>query len=204
MELAGEFLAVGAAFVELREADGGVDGFFAQQVDQMRHERHVFPVANLFAYIAVFEFVLNEAGVKGVCVFGGGLEQRGFEGQDGFAVGTGAFGKEDDQRAVVEGSLNFIRGLPNARTAFAIHKQCAGQAREESEDGPAFHFAFSYEHRGGDGRDDEDIHVAQMIGDEQAAGGNNARGFDGSFENTQDAAGGMLQPGGTSAFGTIF
>ena len=93
MELAGEFFAVSAAIAELGEADFGVDDAFAEEVEEVRDEGHVFPITNFLADVAVFEFVLNEAGVKRVRVTGGGFEQGGFEGQDGFAVGAGAFRK---------------------------------------------------------------------------------------------------------------
>ena len=91
--MAGEFFAVGAAVADLGEGNGSVDDAFAEEVEEVRDEGHVFPITNFFGDVAVFEFVLNEAGEKSMRVARGRFEQGGFEGQDGFAVGAGAFRK---------------------------------------------------------------------------------------------------------------
>src|SRR5947209_17390295 len=111
MQLAGEFFAVAAAFAKLLKADGGADSFFAQQIDKVRDEGHIFPITDFLADISVFELILNQAREQRMSLPRGGFEQRRLEGQYGLAIGTCSFWKQDDEGALIEGRLNFIRGL---------------------------------------------------------------------------------------------
>lgn len=204
MQLAGEFLAIGAAFAKLSEADGGADGFFAEQIDDVRNEGDVLPIANFFADVAVVDLILNKPGEKRMGLAGGGFEQGGFEGQNGLAVGTGAFGKQNDERALIERGLDFIGGLSDERAASAIDEKCAAHSGKGAKDGPAADFAFGDEDGGRDRRNDQDVHIAQVIGNEQAFGRDGSGGGDLGFENAEDAAGAVLQPERAFAGRTIF
>src|SRR5437667_12824009 len=77
---------VGVAFAQVIEMHRRLNGALTAEVDEMRHERHVLPVTNLLAHIAVAEFVSEKASCQRMSLSRGGFEQRGFEGQDGLAA----------------------------------------------------------------------------------------------------------------------
>ena len=57
MQLSSELLAIRVSFAKLLEMYRRLNGSLAAQVNEMRHERHVLPVANLLAYVAVARLV---------------------------------------------------------------------------------------------------------------------------------------------------
>ena len=61
VQLPRELLSVRVAFAQLREMYRRLDRAFAAEVDEMGHEGHVLPVANLMAHVAVFERIFNQA-----------------------------------------------------------------------------------------------------------------------------------------------
>lgn len=75
VQLPRQFLAVGAAFVQLRKANGRANRALAQEIDQVRHQRHVFPVTNFFPHVAVVDLILDEARKKGMGLPRGRFEQ---------------------------------------------------------------------------------------------------------------------------------
>ena len=86
VQLSSELLAVRVPFAQVTEIHRRLNGALTAEVDEMRHERHVLPVTNLFAHIAVVEFVSEKSRRQRMSLSRGGFEQRGFEGQDGLAA----------------------------------------------------------------------------------------------------------------------
>ena len=74
MQLAGEILPVGCGPVNMDAAQPRPDKRVAEEVDQVRQERHVLPIADLLARIAVLEFVLDQGGGQGMRLLHGGLQ----------------------------------------------------------------------------------------------------------------------------------
>src|ERR1041385_9513352 len=53
VQLSSELLAVSVALAQVIEMHRRLNGALAKQVHEMRHKRHILPVTNLFAHIAV-------------------------------------------------------------------------------------------------------------------------------------------------------
>src|SRR5258707_5183512 len=85
-QLSSELLAIRVSFAQLLEMHRRLDGAFAAQVNEMRHEGHVLPVTNLLTHVAVAKRILNQARRKRMNLSGGWFQQRRFERQNGVAV----------------------------------------------------------------------------------------------------------------------
>jgi len=95
------------------------------------------------------------------------LQQRGAEGQDGGAVGTRAFGKDNHQHAVGQRGFDFAVHLADVGAALALNKNRPGNRREPAEQRPAAHVRLGHEHRRRRRGDGENVEVTQVIADEQ-------------------------------------
>ena len=86
MQLSSELLAIRVSFAQLIETYRRLNRALATQVDEMGHERHIFPVTDLLAHVAVVERILNQARRQRMSLSGGRFQQRGLEWQNGVTV----------------------------------------------------------------------------------------------------------------------
>ena len=169
VQLSSELLAVGVAFAQAIEMRRRSNGALAAQVDEMRHERHVLPVTNLLAHIAIAEFVSEKARRQRTSLPRGGFEQRGFEGQNGLAARTRSFRKKHHQRAGLQRGFDLIHCLSSLCALLAMDKHRSRQLGKPAQYRPLFHVPFGDKYARRERRQEENIEITQMIADEQAA-----------------------------------
>jgi len=196
MELAGELLAVTAWTRKFGEADGNVDAAFAQEVDQVGKEGHVFPVTNFLTGVAVVEVVFNESSGDGVrrVRSGYGLEESGLERQDGLAIRAGALGKQHDERPSLKHGLESGGQGADLGTFFAVGEQGAPGAGEPTEHRPVFDFALGDKDGGSQGAQHKDIEVAEMVGDQEAGFGDRTSDGKVGAKDAKEALRGEAEP----------
>ena len=170
MERGGHLLAVEARLDRFTECRCGVNLFLRKQLQEMRAERHVAPVADVIgnAAVAVLQTITNPTGRDGPVRFGGGLEQRGKEGQNSRSVGTGAFRENGDWQALRDDLGEGCLQLSDVSFAFATDEERASATRERANGGPILHFGFGEKDLAVGAREDNNIEIAQMIAGEQA------------------------------------
>jgi len=166
VELSREFLAVRAGWLELGETQPSVDAAFAEEIQQMREQSHVLPVANFRPHIAVGERVFNESRREGVRLSRCRFEEGRLKRQHFAAIGRRAFWKEHDERAAVQQTTHFAGYAGYIRPFVAPEEERASQRREPAKHRPAFDFALGHEDARRGRAEYQDVQIAEVIADE--------------------------------------
>jgi len=196
-----EGLAVASARAWHAAPERGLDGRLAPNIEQVWKQRHVAPVADFVGDRAFLERVSDGRGGDGTTEVEGGFEERAAEGQDPVAAGAGAFRKEDDEQSFLERGPHPSDNAAHPGTAVPVDENGAAQGRTLAEDGPGSDVAFGDEDAGAQGREQDDIEIAEVIGDQKAANWQRAKCARFEPEDAAATLGGFLKPFGGRAEG---
>ncbi len=113
------------------------------------------------------------------------FEQRRFEGQNSFAAGTCAFGKEHNHHTGAQCGFDFVPSLRRLCASLAVNEHGSREPSEPTEHGPMLHVALGDKHAGGERCKEKNIEIAKMVADQQAAGWDFANGPYSHSKNSQ-------------------
>ena len=198
VELAREFLAVIAAGDGGAKDDDGVDAFLGEQVQEVRTEDHVAPVTNLVRGGATFNAVADPRGGHGPAAGDGRFEQGRTEREDGVAAGAGPLGEDAEQRLLPAHGFQAFVYRHDVGLAAAVHVDGSRAAREPADHGPAPHLDLGDEDGRAGGGQHGDVHVAEVIGHQQAVARRRTVDGDLDGEDLEEATAPALGPGGTA------
>jgi hypothetical protein len=194
VELAGELFAVVGVFVEVVEPDGGLEVMFVEEIEQVGQKGHVAPITDLFAHVAVGQVVLDKGEGQRGLVADDGFEQCGFKRENGVTRGACAFGEEHDHDSGLEGGLDLPDCMCGLGTFVALDEQGARAAGEPAEERPTFHFVLGDEDARGEGGEEQNIEVAEVVGDDESTARYTARDTRPEADGAQDPAARVAEP----------
>jgi len=192
-----------AVFVDVGESEFDLGGEVGAAHDFPDvGEKFVVAVPAEFALgAAVFSDVGDGGGGDGDGAFDGRGVEAGVEWKQAQAVGAGAFGEEQDGDGATQALGDLFGGGFGAGAAGAVDKEGAAGSGQGAEEWPAADLNLGDEVDGQGCREDEDVEIAEVIGDEEST--LRARAFDGEadVEQAHDKDAGFVLPQGAALHG---